>query len=413
MSTLNVVDPERDAGFFIDCESFAKDSGIAKAGRLPSYQAIRRVYPHIVVQGSSAGFQRLFVTHRWDSISHPDPTGWQLRVLRRYCKYLARGSGKSSGKWCFWYDYMSLPQKPRRTARDKELFKRGLHQVQRLASECRNVFLVSRDGRPKTESFDCALKRGWILVEQFLARASQLNRTVIFEGDWVDLISGPGTWSGVVPDLRHLVPAESPSLILEWFNARKVQCTNGSDLSLLAALLHDHLGRIDYSRPPPGLRFNRAKTVAPTEMAKYQVAAGGAVSSLFPNVFFEGLKYQSRPGYRRKPYSFTPVIRPKLPVPGVWHFYSEKQFRQFRVDPGTQRSPMYPGILFDVCPAKGRRGRLVRINVGSLSSGNDFQASMCRQRASGDEARELAVVVEVRGNEHGDHARQAPAPAPP
>ena len=86
----------------------------------------------------------LFVSHRWESVDHPDPDGSQLRRLRtlRDC-------------WLI-YDYTSFPQLPR-TPAEEEQFQQALDCMPELIS--RAVILAAPD----------YLTRGWLVFEYLVA----------------------------------------------------------------------------------------------------------------------------------------------------------------------------------------------------------------------------------------------------
>lgn len=62
----------------------------------------------------------LFVSHRWESTNHPDPTGIQFQIMRK--------SALEVDQKLIWYDYSCLPQEPR-TLSEHELFKQSLHDL--------------------------------------------------------------------------------------------------------------------------------------------------------------------------------------------------------------------------------------------------------------------------------------------
>jgi len=93
----------------------------------------------------------LFISHRWESEAHPDPSGSQLRKLRAL-------------KDCFVvYDYSSFPQRPRSEQEEAD-FKKILGSMDQLIRSV--VVLEAPD----------YLTRGWCLYEYIVA---SLHRTTV------------------------------------------------------------------------------------------------------------------------------------------------------------------------------------------------------------------------------------------
>jgi len=93
----------------------------------------------------------LFISHRWESASHPDPAGSQLRKLRAL-------------KDCFIvYDYSSFPQQPRSDQEETD-FRTILGSMDELIRSV--VILEAPD----------YLNRGWCLYEYIV---SSLRRTTV------------------------------------------------------------------------------------------------------------------------------------------------------------------------------------------------------------------------------------------
>src|ERR1700722_14221294 len=129
-----------EVGQFISLAAFTEWANLqADNAKLPDWGMIRRDLPHLIKPKPDQRRNRLFITHRWESPEHPDPSGWQLQALQE----LGTHYNYNDKSLCFWFDYMSLPQKPR-IAVEKQIFARGLDKIRRTVAECENITLVSR-----------------------------------------------------------------------------------------------------------------------------------------------------------------------------------------------------------------------------------------------------------------------------
>jgi hypothetical protein len=109
-----------DAGQFISLSAFTEWVRLqGETAKLPDWGTIHRDLPHLIQPKPDQLRNRLFITHRWDSQEHPDPSGRQLRALQD----LGSHYNYNGPNLCFWFDYMSLPQKPR-VAVEKQIFAR-------------------------------------------------------------------------------------------------------------------------------------------------------------------------------------------------------------------------------------------------------------------------------------------------
>lgn len=166
MSVTDVTPFLDDAGQFISLSAFTEWSNSQRDGvKLPDWGMIRRDLPHHIRPRPDRLLHRLFITHRWDSQEHPDPSGWQLRTLQE----LGSHYNFNDPELCFWFDYMSLPQRPR-VAVEKKIFDRGLDNIRGTVAECQNITLVTRHGTDHTNDLDALMKRGWIVFELLIAR---------------------------------------------------------------------------------------------------------------------------------------------------------------------------------------------------------------------------------------------------
>ena len=137
----------------------------------------------------------LFISHRWESQDHPDPTGDQLRRLKEL-------------RDCFVvYDYSSFPQLPR-TEPEEEEFQRILHAMNGIID---HVVILSGDGY---------LTRGWCVYEYIL---STLKHTIV-----CDEVSDPAFVS-----LRDWVATEPPMAQNPWRNSWEAQQGNNINTNVL------------------------------------------------------------------------------------------------------------------------------------------------------------------------------------
>ena len=99
--------------------------------RLPRMQVLRDEHPNALLPPSTAAAllerrdRSIFaVSHGWLSRGDPDPHGARLPVLRSYLEQL-RTAGQLPADAALFWDFGSLPQKPRTTAEDRD-FQRAL-----------------------------------------------------------------------------------------------------------------------------------------------------------------------------------------------------------------------------------------------------------------------------------------------
>jgi hypothetical protein len=155
---------ETAAGQFIDLHAFARWA--RGQSLLPNWRRIRDSLSNLIAHDPDQR-RRLFITHRWDDQEHPDPTGWQLRAIREMGSHYSFEDNRP----CFWFDYMSLPQKPR-LGEERRIFAQGLKEIRRTVGDCENITLVSRTGFSHEEDLSASLKRGWIVFELLIARSN-------------------------------------------------------------------------------------------------------------------------------------------------------------------------------------------------------------------------------------------------
>src|SRR5690242_7592427 len=193
---------ETAAGQFVDLRAFAQWA--RRQSLLPNWRYIRDNLPALVVHDASDR-RRLFITHRWDAPEHPDPTGWQLRAIRE----LGLHHNFQDKRPCFWFDYMSLPQKPR-SSEEQRIFAQGLKEIRRTVSNCENITLVSRIGASNEEDLSASLKRGWILFELLIARSNLKIPLPLYEAVPSHRVQygrdQQHSWDAVVKDIATQIP---------------------------------------------------------------------------------------------------------------------------------------------------------------------------------------------------------------
>lgn len=335
----------REVGLFINLQAFAKcPDFMGPDARLPSWNTIVTDYPHLIDQGAAERPRRFFVTHRWDDSDHPDPRGWQLRALRA----LAFHYNYRSESICFWYDYMSLPQRKPRTPEEAEIFQSGLRHIRQLVGSCENLSLISRHGDNHGEDREAMLQRGWVVAELFIAR-SRINISLPLyerEADPIEYGRTQYRWDDVVPDLHAVAPLDTPAELHAWFEHKGISCTNGSDLAFLAEQLHDELHLFDDvgPEPPPAVTLGVEMELEDDEMVRLALVDSNGISMRVPNLFLKAAKRDVRTGV----WTVMFVERPPSIGLGVWSPLSDGELKARLIDQATWLSPMYPGARFEV-----------------------------------------------------------------
>lgn len=341
--TVKELKKRFDGGFFIDIEEFHKVETRIKFNKVHKCQDIIKNFPNIIATNPQDYKYRFFISHRWDSPKDPDKRNWQIDALHQFASEMV-AKGKTPA--CFWYDYCSLPQSPR-TKTEEYFFKSGLKKINYLCRNCTVIALVSATHINGNVSIKNMLKRGWILVELFIAEHHNKIHFALFEGtrDYITFSKVERlNWRNTIPDLLALLPSYDKNLIRRWFDINKIKCTNGADLDLVAGYLSNHIYsyiRTISQNKPIRLKSGETTTMTASEISKYYINKHG-LTPLFPNTYFstEYLKHNS--------YKITPYHRPKLPPLDKQIVMSESNFQKFGIDNKSGLSKMYPGIKFKV-----------------------------------------------------------------
>ena len=152
----------------------------------PLYNAIYTV-PRVVA-----------LSYRWLTPEHPDPDGVQLKQARKFLsKLLGFAAGyrinfkdavdvKDVDVGVLW-DFMSLPQQPRVTQKQKEQFREGLSIINRLYGSSANTLTLQLTGTPP--GITGYHSSGWCLFEDAVSRLLKrtsllcsMDETVDFDG---------------------------------------------------------------------------------------------------------------------------------------------------------------------------------------------------------------------------------------
>ena len=337
-----------DQGQFINLKAFTECRTLRLEGaRLPDWRTIRASYPEFIHRAPEPTRHRLFITHRWDANDHPDPTGWQMKALRQ----LGEHYNYQSPEFCFWYDYMSLPQKPRE-GMEKKIFARGLDNLRRTVAECENVALISRTGEDSTQDLSAMRKRGWIIFELFIARNNIKLPLPLYERHEHRIQFGrdeQSSWDAVIKDVATLVPFDSPEILLTWFERRGIRCTNGSDLRRLCKLLHRELVSPSAGPPPFEIKFGVEMRLTQQQLNTLKILEVSRQSIAYPHIFLKDIRREG--GHRLDlplVWIATFLRRPPIPPLDTWINCGSSELQARLIDVETSRSPMYPGIIFEI-----------------------------------------------------------------
>ncbi|MGX7678672.1 hypothetical protein ACSMXN_07215 [Jatrophihabitans sp. DSM 45814] len=149
------------------------------------------------LRASRFGHPVLFVSHRWESDDHPDPSGQQLRRL-----------SELSDCWLI-YDYTSFPQVPRTTTEEAQ-FQLILDSMREII---RNVVVLASPDY---------LTRGWLVFEYLVASLGHyIVCDEVHNADFVNL--------------RDWVSTQAPLPTNLWRDSWESQLTNYKNEMVLAA----------------------------------------------------------------------------------------------------------------------------------------------------------------------------------
>ena len=346
-----------DAGQFINLGSFTEWAYLqGDSAKLPDWRTIRRDLPYLIESKPDQFHNRLFITHRWDSQEHPDPSGWQLRALQQ----LGSHYNYKDPKLCFWFDFMSLPQKPREGF-EKQIFKRGLNNIRKTVTECENITLISQHGSDHVEDLNVMMKRGWIVAELLIARNNLKLPLPLYERETHHRVQHgrdqQTSWDAVVPDIATLVPFDSADLIHAWFESRRISCTDGSDLKKLSKLLHQELTRSSGVNPSFKILFNVEMRLRQDQLSTLQILEASGLSVCHLDIYLKNRRPAENRFTTDPPvWIVTFVYRPPMPRLNEWTKCKPDEIALRLISPTTMRSPMYPGIEWQLSD-QGRRIR--------------------------------------------------------
>lgn len=162
---LETIEPNFIA--FIKLEYFRNVKGI-----VDRYQDIPERYFNTYDDNASSittSESRIFISHKWQTQEHPDPTRKTLNELLRLTQYFNDETG-------IWWDFCCLPQRnPQnnledRTIEQKAFFKFQLPLISHIILESRQMILWKEDG----------LYSGWCCIENIISNVlmQDLNKTI-------------------------------------------------------------------------------------------------------------------------------------------------------------------------------------------------------------------------------------------
>lgn len=152
--------------FFVRGETLEKWDRLKKFQQIPLGELYAITLENIATIGKKPLLY--FVSHRWNSADHPDDAqSSQLAVLKQL-SVQAREEGNEA---CFWFDYCSLPQKPRDTS-DNKFFAETMQYLHDIIYVCdRFVILPGTTANEANEEHAILHEyfyRGWCFAELFV-----------------------------------------------------------------------------------------------------------------------------------------------------------------------------------------------------------------------------------------------------
>jgi hypothetical protein len=341
---------ETAAGQFIDLHAFAQWA--RGQDLLPNWRVIRDSFPHLIAHDLDQR-RRLFITHRWDSREHPDPTGWQLRAIRE----MGRHYSFRDRRPCFWFDYMSLPQKPR-LGEERRIFAQGLKKIRRTVGDCENITLISRTGNSNDEDLSAILKRGWIVFELLIARSNMKIPLPLYEVAQNHRIQygrdQQNSWNAVVKDVATQIPFDNARLIQAWFEQRGISCTDGHDLKNLSKQLHKDLTEKRWPKPSFKVLFEKDMRLTHDELCCLEILESSRLSGCYPDLYLAKIRAEKAPLSSPPIWVVRLARRPPMPPLNEWVSCAPNESERRLISSETMKSPMYPGIIFEFDELKKR-----------------------------------------------------------
>jgi len=181
----------------------------------------------------------VFVSHRWITPKHPDPNGEQLLELQRRLNTLTEQC-KILERIIIFYDYCSLPQRPR-TDQEDAIFYRDLTSLEAL-SRLADKFIILSEGYSDYKD------RAWCFFEAITSRSN-----VYFFSDQThikdDLYFREFLMSEDIPqltsfDLSYKLNANEAEIIVAVFqHLRASRVTHADDVPLIKDQLIAHYNK--------------------------------------------------------------------------------------------------------------------------------------------------------------------------
>lgn len=134
----------------------------------PMLREYRQLSPHEYVdwgpeREASPPGSLFYVSHRWITSEHPDPEGVQLEELKRRLEALTGHVGSLEDALVF-YDYCSIPQRPRTDA-EEVVFHRDLEALRHISGKSEKVIVLS-------EGYEDYRNRTWCFFELLIAEGN-------------------------------------------------------------------------------------------------------------------------------------------------------------------------------------------------------------------------------------------------
>lgn len=298
--------PDLTTDVFIDFEVFLTEIRSARLTKMPRYQDV--VGSRLQALPPVAYKSFYFISHRWDTPTDPDPSRWQLEVLRQFAVELEANESLPS---CFWYDFSSLPQGTR-TPVEEAVFKKGLAGLNALSVGCETIALISGSDEPITD-FAQQLKRGWILCEMIVAHRSSKWKWWFHQGDgeiYASACSRTEQFRPLIENALRLMPVHDEAELLAWLHKEGVKCTNNAELPYLARRMVEFSYEINHDKTAVLLKLanDTVYHLSDEEVAKYFIDVNGR-SPFLPGCT---VTYRRRPegGYTVEVRRDTPHSKP-------------------------------------------------------------------------------------------------------